>query len=194
MAVAFQSNEPEYVLKAKAYQRSYYLKHRDKKIAYQREWWAKNKDAQNAKRRKPLELLKCKRRNIPVTTKQEYNHRYHVEVGAEEYLRIKIRALQMISKETIPTCQRCGETDIRLLTINHLNGDGNKENRKNRFNFFIKRIVRGERSTDDLNVLCYNHNAEYEYIRGRRHLPTNWLEVYKEVTDDGGVPSVSVPK
>ena len=69
-------------------------------------------------------------------------------------------------------CVICGESDLRLLTINHKNGDGHKERAEsgtNRGGVAIYRIINsGQRSLEDLDVRCYNHNILYEYEIGRR--------------------------
>ncbi len=63
-------------------------------------------------------------------------------------------------------CVRCGETDRRVLQVNHLNGDG-REVRYDRRGFVMS-IVKGQRTLDDLDVRCANCNILYEYERGAR--------------------------
>jgi len=68
-------------------------------------------------------------------------------------------------------CQKCGNTDIRVLTINHL--DGHKEPKTQRINprRRYRDIVNGVTSKEELkylNVLCQNCNILYEYERENR--------------------------
>lgn len=62
-------------------------------------------------------------------------------------------------------CKGCGNTDIRVLQINHLNGGGRKEVAGP---LFYARILSGERAIDDLDLRCANCNIIYEYEVGRR--------------------------
>jgi hypothetical protein len=88
----------------------------------------------------------------------------------------KLNALRKVSGLKEPMCSKCGVKDIRILTINHLNGDGAKE-RVNRVCRTYRQIRLG-RKIDDLEVRCYNCNILYEYEQGRRNLPLNWKELY----------------
>lgn len=67
-------------------------------------------------------------------------------------------------------CVNCGIDDIRVLQINHLDGDGGEE-RLYGMNMY-KVILDGSRDTDDLDIRCANCNIIYEYERGKRVMPT----------------------
>ena len=68
-------------------------------------------------------------------------------------------------------CVACGIDDMRVLQINHVNGGGSGENL---FGIdMYSAIIKGTRSTADLDVRCANCNIIYEYESGRRSLPTN---------------------
>lgn len=73
-------------------------------------------------------------------------------------------------------CVVCGETDLRLLTVNHVKGDGHKDRRQYGVNpdglAMYRAINQGKKDTDDLDVRCFNHNILYEYELGRR----SWTE------------------
>lgn len=74
-----------------------------------------------------------------------------------KYSRRRYKALCMIARSDKPCCVRCGCDDERFLEINHKNGGGNKEH-KSRDN--IERvIVNGNRSVEDLEILCRPCNA-----------------------------------
>lgn len=83
-------------------------------------------------------------------------------------------------------CAECGITDMRILQINHLNGGGGKEfvgygsSGKN----FYNAILRGERTTDDLNVLCANHNVLFkpgEVVKATPTLASRINEIRKRL-------------
>lgn len=67
-------------------------------------------------------------------------------------------------------CLECGNDDRRVLQINHLDGNDGKTRRepKDGSNFCVA-ILKGQRSTKDLNLLCANCNQIYEYKVGRRN-------------------------
>ena len=62
-------------------------------------------------------------------------------------------------------CMNCGETNLRVLQLNHINGGGTPE-RKRRNSYQISMDVLKEKRTD-IDVRCANCNIIYEYERGR---------------------------
>jgi hypothetical protein len=173
-----------YVEKAKQYQRDYYQKNREKRVAYARKQLAERKEEINARRRELARLKGIPERvkldlGVDSSDKPEYNRKYHLEVKSERNLVQKYRALKIVSKTGAVECGVCKETDIRVLTINHIDGNGRQEN--SILGFLRRRILSGERSVDDLEVLCFNCNIRYEYVRGRSRLPSNWEEVLEKL-------------
>lgn len=65
-------------------------------------------------------------------------------------------------------CCVCGETDIRLLQINHINGRNNETTKGAEL---YSAIVKGLRAAEDLDVRCANCNLLYEYERGNKQFP-----------------------
>lgn len=62
-------------------------------------------------------------------------------------------------------CRMCGNTDLRVLTINHKNGKTSKEG-----GLALQHAIKnGSRKIDDLEILCMNCNIIYEYERGKRN-------------------------
>lgn len=172
-------DEPLYVTKGREYQRQYYLKNREKKLVYAKQ----NRERQNQLRREKRirdGLAIRDKTGIPTEDKQEYNRLYHLERRAEKQLRNKIRSLQAVSCSTQPKCQKCGESDIRVLHINHINGGGSKEHKELKAHGLRKAIIEGKRDTVDLNVLCANCNTLFEYERGRVRVPRNYLAILAE--------------
>lgn len=88
---------------------------------------------------------------------------------------MKIRALRTISSELV--CRDCGISDIRVLEIGHLNGDGGKERKHTARTRFFQDIAYGLRGTDDLAIMCSNCNTLYEHKIGRRLGPPS--DVFK---------------
>lgn len=88
----------------------------------------------------------------------------------------KLNALRIVSGNEIPCCNKCGINDIRILTLNHINGDGNEDRRDNRACDTYRKVLNG-RNTSDLEVLCYNCNILYEYEISRRSLPLNYKKL-----------------
>lgn len=70
-------------------------------------------------------------------------------------------------------CRMCACSDPRVLQINHRNGGGVKEFRRNPGMTFYRKILSGERTIDDLELLCANCNLIYEYEQGKRYKYVN---------------------
>ena len=92
-----------------AYQRESYWKHRDKRLADQHEY----------KRQHHEEILAYKQKY------QELNKEYLKTYNKEYSLNVKRKILGHYSNSTL-TCAHCGFSDIRALSIDHINGQGNK--------------------------------------------------------------------
>lgn len=84
------------------------------------------------------------------------------------YWKIKIKALDILGR----TCIICGESDMRVLQINHLNGLGKNEGLRS--DTMYRAIVNGTRTINDLDLRCANCNWKYEYERGARLIP-EWV-------------------
>lgn len=70
-------------------------------------------------------------------------------------------------------CVNCGETDLRVLQINHLKGVNHGKGRIK----WHRQIINGE--TTDLDVRCANCNILYEYERGHRK---EWPLIRRQTT------------
>lgn len=137
------------------------------------------------KRREEGVSLKVNR-NISVSckdNKKEYDRQYHNKWRSTDLYKKKVRTLQAISGLKIPICCKCGINDIRLLVINHVNGDGGKESLRINPHLFRESILNGTRESDDLDIRCHNCNYLYEYERGRLKMPENWSTIYKELVE-----------
>jgi ribosomal protein S27AE len=74
-------------------------------------------------------------------------------------------------------CVQCGETDWRLLQINHINGNGRNE-RERIGQRGIRNNILQDKKLNKYNLLCANCNVLYEYEEGRR-LDERWIEKCK---------------
>ena len=62
-------------------------------------------------------------------------------------------------------CRMCGATDPRVLTLNHINGDGHVDKKAGiHRDKFLRQIIAGER--DDLELLCWNCQFLYRFELG----------------------------
>ena len=79
------------------------------------------------------------------------------------------RAHSKVIKMLGGKCARCGNTDLRVLNINHKYGRSKDEQIDGCFRtiHFCDDIIGGKRGTADLDVLCANCNVIYEYEVGR---------------------------
>lgn len=76
------------------------------------------------------------------------------------------RYLRMLAILTLGGLCKCGEDDIRVLEINHINGRGKPGSTKARYAECLA-VLRGEPSSY-LEVCCANCNVLHEYERGNR--------------------------
>lgn len=85
------------------------------------------------------------------------NPKYHSKYSKAWRIEKRLEALRKISGGKIK-CVRCGIKDIRVLDINHKNGGGRKELKKNKLSHLSVRIALGNRKISDLEILCRNCN------------------------------------
>lgn len=83
------------------------------------------------------------------------------------YLKIRMNVIALLGGK----CSSCGETDWRVLEVNHIGGGGIEDRGKYGANPhpFYRAILSGERNTEGLNLLCANCNILHEYQRGKRN-------------------------
>ena len=82
---------------------------------------------------------------------KEKQARYMKEYGE----RMKKQAFAMLGN----VCVKCGFTDDRALQVDHKNGRQPWEQKKRGSHDIYRRIVKGIRSIDDLQLLCANCNT-----------------------------------
>ena len=90
----------------------------------------------------------------------------------KSYWKLKLEAMSKLGDK----CIKCGETDIRVLQIAHkgtkpLGSVRKRNNTKNAGIYLYKRIISGEVSNNEVELLCSNCNILYEFEIGRRIFP-----------------------
>jgi 5-methylcytosine-specific restriction endonuclease McrA len=93
---------------------------------------------------------------------------------------MKSYALQKISKSGQPSCVYCGCDFLRTLEINHK--DCNRKNLEEKYGkpesgySFYKRIVDGDRPTEDLEITCGVCNKNHYF---QRKFGLKWKVTYE---------------
>ena len=91
------------------------------------------------------------------TENKEKQSIYHSNWSKKKNARLKITVLTHYSVG-IPTCARCGITDIDVLTIDHVNGGGTKHRRElSSWGSTYRWLIENNFPTG-FQVLCFNCN------------------------------------
>lgn len=159
----------------KQYNREYHKENREKILPKMREYKLKNRDYFLEINKKYYQNNKDRYRQWAKEWRSRPQNKEKRRLGGKKEKNfIKFMTLQKISKKQIPECIKCGEKDIRILTVNHINGiNGNKHLERTGI---YRKILNGKRTIDDLEVKCFNCNILYEYERGNRFFDVNILE------------------
>jgi hypothetical protein len=129
------------------YSRKYRKEHREEVLTYQKKYYKEHREWLRLYRRK--RYLEDREKAARCSQKGHWG--------------LKIKLIDLFGG----CCRMCGCSDPRVLQINHINGGGMKELKMEGKKFYRK-ILTGERSTKDLELLCANCNIIYEYEQGRR--------------------------
>lgn len=141
------------------------MKSRDEINSYHRAWEAAHKGRRRGTYRQWAQKMRDENRLVPSRVKVDR----HILPGALRLQEIRWRKKLEVIELLGGKCVNCGVSDVRILQVNHMNGDGAAE-RKTHFSHykFINDILSGERSTSDLELRCANCNILHEFERGAR--------------------------
>lgn len=135
------------------YFRDYYVKNRERILA-------RNKAKYKENRGTPEKLEAHRKRGTEATRRWRERHPEKVkQVRKKQYDSRKHRAFKMVSTTGSIECRACGCDEISFLEINHVKGGGCKEHRESGRVATMERILKGDRKTDDLEILCRVCNA-----------------------------------
>ena len=127
------------------YQRQYYLNNKDKYTIYAKKHYTKYKEKYNKQAREWHQ-----------NNKERMN-----EIGRKS--RIK-RKQDILNHYGGITCSICGNTDIEVLTLDHIKGGGTKTRRKFKDGHATYRWIINNNYPKGFRVLCRNCNWK-EYLR-----------------------------
>lgn len=124
-------------------------KDKEKNKLYQREWARKNKDAIKARRSQRKDKIRAQQRHY--------------------WRRLRLRIIDKLGG----VCVYCGCDNQDALEINHINGKGNKYNR--RHSMYLD-IIAG-RYTEPIELTCGICNTWHKLVK-LRNLPDKWTILY----------------
>jgi hypothetical protein len=157
-------NNPEYIERRRTNQRKLYAKDPEKFRAKMREYYVKNKERffEYNKIWREAHPEEARRNACNATAMwRERNPKYSKEYGQD----IK-REVFSYYCDGIPHCQHegCMVTELEFLTIDHINGGGNKHRKKiGKWGYQFYRWLRDNGYPDGYQILCWNHNIGREY-------------------------------
>lgn len=122
--------------------KEYYRKNRKKLIAYSKKWAKENKDQRNLRRREKYA--------------SEVNHPIRKRYPKKDKRKFKVQTFDHYGK----VCLCCGENNLKLLTIDHINDNGKEHgNGVNRYKGEdLYRYLIANNFPSGLQVLCFNCN------------------------------------
>jgi len=122
----YQRNREKYVDRRD----KYYQTHKVELIAKAHERWEKIK-------KDPVLMAKRKAYRISYNAK---NHKKILEKHRIERERLRMNVLLHYTQDMLQ-CARCGFSDVRALTVDHINGGGSQDRKKLRGVAFYKKII-----------------------------------------------------
>jgi len=96
-------------------------------------------------------------------------HKEEIKLKQKQYRqRMKVEVLSHYSLGDYPVCAKCGIADIDILCLDHINGDGAKQRRKNpTLGSGIYLYVKKSGFPKGLQVLCFNCNMKKRITEGK---------------------------
>lgn len=145
---------PEDKERVSEYKRQYHIKNRERLLEKSHEWYVNNKEKANDYRRKWATDNRNKVR------------------GYQKKFRLSVR-IEAFSHYGGEKCACCGETQFEFLTIDHMEGNGNKHrkniNIRGGHNFYS--WLRQNNWPPGYQVLCFNCNQAKGFFGRCPHMP-----------------------
>ena len=142
---------------------------------YHRQWRSRNRDRSRELARATYHRHRAryleKSRQYRTPEVQAARRMY----GRKEGARVRIAVVRAMGGH----CVICGETDWRVLQINHLDGDVDHEMYNS--TKVYRDLLAGRRSIQGLDLRCANCNLLYEYERGTRYKDVDLKALEEEV-------------
>jgi len=141
------------------YSRKYYLKNREKIRSYQKIYRLKPENKEKENQRKRINYKTNPKIRERVTSYFKKYYYADIELSRlksrEKHLKVKIEVLNFYSKGTMK-CSCCGENIIEFLSIDHIEGEGNKHRKNISTNiyYWLKKM----KFPPGFQVHCFNCN------------------------------------
>ena len=143
------------------YSRNYYLQHREEKKKYSKRYYREHKSEYKQYINRP-EVKRRIKRYRKLVNQNEKVKKYLVS--------IRLKLIEFLGSK----CCKCGIDDIRMLEIDHINGNGFKKNKRftNTYCEHLYYLKRPEKAKITFQILCGNcHNIKtYEERRRTKQL------------------------
>lgn len=131
----------------KEYNRKYRIKNREKIREYNRQYRLDN----------PEKIKKWRqnyRRSHPIAYSSDKRSSYN---KIRRWV-IRLEGLVKYSKTDVPECVCCGEKEVKFLTFDHIDGNGNKHKKENNIRS-MPIWLKKNNYPDGFQILCYNCNC-----------------------------------
>jgi hypothetical protein len=146
--------------------KKHYQENKEEKQKYGREYREKNiekvKEYDRKRSQDKRDSLSIEEKRIQRKINYEkYDYKY-TDTKSLRIRKLKIKALEAIANfhSSELKCWRCGETKLWVLTIGHINNDGQKDRIDNCGSYGLyRRLINGERIPTDLRIECMNCNC-----------------------------------
>lgn len=139
--------------------RDYYAAHKEELIAYQKAYYAIHKEQRKA------------HYNAHQAERKAYRDAHKGQIkqhNRQSARKIKIEVLTHYSIGMYPICAHCGEEDLDVLCIDHINNDGAKHRQTAGLGINLYAWLKRNNYPKGLQVLCANCNLKKEILRRRK--------------------------
>ena len=99
------------------------------------------------------DIILCMNRKEQINTWKKANPENVKKHWRDWYKRLRLSVLNKVGKNKLE-CSRCKSNDYSWLEVNHINGGGRQEYKIKSGVGLYRAIVKGDRKTSDLEILC----------------------------------------